>query len=156
MARTTGKLVIGVIMGTLSMTTSALVPFAGASTVEPPTRSFLLRVAKTFNANYAANRDALVYERWDARSRGVISESSYVQRHALCPRAPGAATVESANPVAGNYWTVHYEISGTQLIDYWHYVAGHWRFDLFRSNPSAVRLYRLPLAAYVAQLGCAH
>lgn len=128
--------------------------FASASTGEPETRSFLLRVANAFNRNYAANRDALVYQRWDARSQAVISEASYVRRHSLCHSAPGAAVVEDATPVTGGHWTVHYEISGTQLTDYWHYVTGHWRFDLLRSNPSAVRLYRLSFAAYATQVGC--
>jgi hypothetical protein len=46
------------------------------------------------------------------------------------------------------------EISGRQLIDYWYYTHHRWELDLPLSNPVAARLYRLPFAQYVAQIGC--
>jgi hypothetical protein len=55
---------------------------------------------------------------------------------------------------AGRWWLVHYSISGAQLTDYWRYEHGRWVFDLIRSNPQAVRLYRLPAAQYLAAVGC--
>jgi hypothetical protein len=149
-------LVAGAAAVALSLACPLLVAHLGASTREPRTASFLIRVATEFNDDYAANRDALVYQRWDAPSQKVISEAAYVRRHELCPTAPGAALVEGAYAIAGGYWAVHYEISGSRLTDYWHYVDGRWRFDLLRSNPSSVRLYRLPFAAYASQVGCAH
>ena len=63
--------------------------------------------------------------------------------------------VESARRVSNGYWSVRYSISGTPLVDYWHYVDGEWRFDLWRSNPSAVRLYEMPFASYARAVGCA-
>jgi hypothetical protein len=51
---------------------------------------------------------------------------------------------------------VHYELGGQQLTDYWFYVRRRWEFDLLLSNPSAVKLYRLSPAKYVAAVGCAH
>jgi len=149
-------LIAGVMAVALSLVSPPLVAHVGASAREPRTVSFLIRVATAFNDDYAANRDALVYERWDAASQRVISEAAYVRRHVLCPNAPGAALVEGANQIAGGYWAVHYEISGSRLTDYWHYMGGRWRFDLLRSNPSSVRLYRLPFAAYASHVGCTH
>jgi len=149
-------LIAGVVAVALSLSSPFLAAHAWASAREPHTVSYLLRVATAFNDNYAANRDALVYERWDAPSQRVISEAAYVHRHELCPNPPGAALVEGAYEIAGGYWAVHYEISGSRLTDYWHYVGGRWRFDLLRSNPSSVRLYRLSFAAYVSRVGCTH
>lgn len=113
-----------------------------------------MAIARRFNADYAANKDGLVYARWDARSRAVISAASYLRRHAECDTAPGPAVVESAVPESGGFWRVDYAISGVQFADYWRYEGGRWRFDLVRSNPSAVRLYRLPFAAYARAVGC--
>lgn len=122
---------------------------------DPETRQALEQIAVRFNANYAANRDGLVYDRWDSISRAIISRSEYVRRHVECPVAPGRAIVERATSSTDGYWRVRYSISGIQLVDYWHYVNGQWRFSLLRSNPKAVRLYELPFPAYAIAVGCA-
>jgi hypothetical protein len=126
---------------------------ASATHRDPPTAQALLRIARKFNEEYAANEDDAVYERWDARSREIISAGDYIRRHQECPTAPGAAIVRNAVR-AGPWWLVHYSISGTNLTDYWRCEHGRWVFDLFRSNPHAVRLYRLPAAQYFAAIGC--
>lgn len=122
---------------------------------ERHTVAALLRIARQFNADYAANDDGPVYDRFDRASRAVIRKSAYLARHRECPSAPGAATIEGASPASGGEVAVRYSISGTLLTDYWHYVGGHWRFDLLRSNPEAVHLYRLAPARYFAAVGCA-
>lgn len=116
----------------------------------------LMSIARRFNAEYAANDDAPVYDRFDRASRAVIARSAYLARHRECPTAPGTATIEGASRLRDGEVAVRYSISGTLLTDYWHYVGGHWRFDLLRSNPDAVRLYRLPPVLYFAAVGCAH
>ncbi|MHB1209718.1 MAG: hypothetical protein ACYC1I_08445 [Acidimicrobiales bacterium] len=121
---------------------------------EPMTRATLLSIAVRFNRDYQTNDVAAVYDRWDNASRAVISRSDYIRRHIECPSAPGPAVVESASPISNGYWRVRYEISGIQLTDYWHYVSGRWCFDLLRSNPDAVRLYKLPFTAYASAIGC--
>lgn len=121
---------------------------------DPRTGSALMGIAQRFNDDYSANRDGSVYDRWDSRSRRVISRRRYVELHALCPTAPAPAVVESAAPAGDGSWRVRYDIGGVQLIDYWHYVAGRWRFSLTRSNPGAVKLYRLSTAGYMAAVGC--
>lgn len=63
-------------------------------------------------------------------------------------------TIQGAVRV-GHWWLVRYSISGPELTDYWTYERGRWVFDLVRSNPQAVRLYRLPAAKYFAAVGCA-
>ncbi len=120
---------------------------------ESLSRATLMRIAQAFDDAYEANEAAVVYQRFDAPSREVISESSYVMRHRLCPDPPGAATVLGAAP-AGAYWIVLYQIDGVVLHDYWHYVLGRWEFSLLRSNPGAVRLYRLGWRAYQSAIGC--
>jgi hypothetical protein len=120
---------------------------------DPHTRQALLQIARRFNDDYAANRSGAVYDRWDARSRAIISRADYIRRHRECSTAPGPATVEDA-VAAGGWWLVHYSISGTQLTDYWSYQHGRWTFDLPRSNPQAVGLYRLPARRYLAAVGC--
>jgi hypothetical protein len=122
--------------------------------LEPETRAALVAAATRFNADYARNRPTLVYARFDAASRRVITEAEYVRRHRECPNPPGTATTEGAAPVGDGDWRVRYVIDGVALADYWHYVAGRWRFDLVRSNPDAVRLYREPFAAYRVDVGC--
>lgn len=122
--------------------------------MDPRTRSALLGIATRFNANYAANRDRLVYGRWDARSRRLISAADYIRRHAECATAPGPAVVEGAQPATGGYWRVDYAISGIQFVDYWRYERGRWVFDLVLSNPSAVKLYRMSFAQYARAVGC--
>lgn len=121
---------------------------------DPRTKRALLRIARQFNNDYGANNVAAVYERWDARSRMIIGRADYIRRHQECPTAPGAATVQGAVR-AGRWWLVRYSIAGTELTDYWSYQRGRWVFDLVRSNPQAVRLYRLPAAKYLAAVGCA-
>jgi hypothetical protein len=121
---------------------------------DPRTTQALLRIARRFNDDYSANRVGAVYDRWDARSRTIITRAAYVRRHRECHTNPGPATVEGATR-AGRWWLVRYSISGTGLTDYWRYEHGRWVFDLFRSNPGAVRLYRLPGPQYLAAVGCA-
>ena len=120
---------------------------------DPNTTQALLRIARTFNENFSANRVGPVYDRWDARSKAIISRADYVRRHEECPTPPGPATILGAEP-DGEWWLVHYAISDVSLTDYWRYANGRWVFDLIRSNPDAVRLYRLPAAKYIAAIGC--
>jgi len=115
----------------------------------------LVAIAQVFNDDYGRNNDGPVYDRWDVRSKALISRADYIKRHAECATAPQEpAHVESATQGVGGAWLVRYEISGLQFTDYWFYVHGQWVFDLVLSNPDAVRLYRLPFATYVHQLGC--
>jgi hypothetical protein len=96
-----------------------------------------------------------VYARWDRASQAVISEADYVRRHTECVSSAGArAVVEAVRPGPRRFWLVRYEIGGQQFVDYWSYQAGHWRFDLLRSNPSAVGQYRMPFAQYAKAVGC--
>ena len=120
---------------------------------DPRTRAALLQVARRFNQDYSANRVGAVYDRWDTRSRAIITRAQYVLRHRECHTNPGPATMEGATP-AGRWWLVRYSISGVSLTDYWRYENGRWVFDLVRSNPQAVRLYRLPGPQYLAAVGC--
>lgn len=148
-----GALTLGALFGGCGSTVASQPGIAVKP--EPRTAAALLRIATQFNAEYAANRDALVYSRWDARSRAVIGERVFARRHAECDTAPGTATVERAAPAADGFWTVEYSLSGIQFTDYWRYTGGRWVFDLVRSNPSAVALYRLSFAAYARAVGCA-
>ncbi|MHB1087411.1 MAG: hypothetical protein ACYC19_01465 [Acidimicrobiales bacterium] len=136
------------------VTSTSITRSTSRTAPEPMTRTALLAIAVRFNRDYQTNDVAAVYDRWDNASRAVISRSNYIRRHIECPSAPGPAIVESANQMSNGYWRVRYEISGTQLTDDWHYVSGRWRFDLLRSNPDAVKLYRLPFAAYASAVGC--
>lgn len=122
--------------------------------VDPRTTAALLAIAVTFNRNYSDNRDGQVWDRWDTASQAIITRANYVLRHTECQTAPGPATVEGANPTSNGYWQVHYSISGYQFTDYWHYQNHQWRFNLALSNPSAVKLYRLPFSAYASAIGC--
>ena len=126
---------------------------ASAKHADRPTVRALLRIARQFNHDYAANDDGAVYDRWDALSRKIISAAEYIRRHQECRTAPGQAIVRGAVP-AGHWWLVHYSIAGINLTDYWRYEHGRWMFDLVRVNPQAVRLYRLPAAQYFAAVGC--
>ena len=122
----------------------------------PRNAKTLLAIAQTFNDDYGRNIDGPVYDRWDARSKAIISRADYIRRHLECATAPGEpAHVESAKEGINGVWLVRYEISVLQFTDYWFYVHGQWVFDLILSNPAAARLYRLPFATYVHQLGCA-
>jgi hypothetical protein len=123
---------------------------------DPRTQAALLRIATAFNHDYDSRDYAPVYARWDARSRAIISQASYVRRHRECPGPPQPASVtESAGPGLRGAWLVHYEIGGQQLTDYWFYVRHRWVFDLVLSNPDAVRLYRMSPQRYAAAVGCA-
>lgn len=124
---------------------------------DPHTAAALLKIATVFNHEYDTGDYGPVYDRWDARSRAVISRAGYIRRHQDCPsgRQP-AAHVESATRGRHGAWVVAYEIGGQQLTDYWFYVRGRWEFDLVRSNPDAVRRYRLSPQRYARALGCAH
>ena len=122
---------------------------------DPRTTAALVRIAQAFNNDYDDNNDGPVWDRWDARSKALISRATYNRRHAECATAPqGPAHVESATPGPHGAWLVRYEISGQQLTDYWYYIHRRWEFDLLLSNPDAARLYPLPFAKYAAQVGC--
>ena len=123
---------------------------------DPHTATALLTIATVFNDDYDSGVDGPVYDRWDARSKAIISRAEYIRRHTECPSAATAAHVESARPGPDGAWLVSYAISGVQLTDYWFYVDGRWLFDLPLSNPSSVSLYKLSDAQYVAALGCSH
>jgi hypothetical protein len=123
---------------------------------DPRTAAALLRVARAFNWEYDHGDYGPVYDRWDARSRAIISRADYIRRRTGCPSARTVARVESARPGPHGAWLVDYEIGGEQLTDYWFYVRGRWVFDLTLSNPDAVKLYRLPPQKYAAAVGCTH
>lgn len=124
---------------------------------DPRTAAALLKIAKVFNREYDTGDYGPVYDRWDARSRAVISRAEYIRRHRDCPSEPQpAARVESATRGQHGAWVVAYEIGGQQLTDYWYYVHGRWEFDLVLSNPDAVKLYRLSPQRYARAVGCVH
>ena len=148
-------LAAGLLMSSCATTDFSTGSHSSNKSSDPETRQALRRIAVRFNANYSANRDGLVYGRWDSSSRAIISRAEYVRRHLECPTAPGRATIEGATSSTDGSWRVRYSISGNQLVDYWHYVNGQWLFSLVRSNPNAVRLYELPFSAYATAVGCA-
>ena len=125
---------------------------------DPRTTAALLQIATVFNGDYDSGVYGPVYDRWDARSKSIISRAEYIRRHTECPSAPTTAHVESARPGPHGAWLVSYVISGAEahLTDYWFYVGGRWVFDLPLSNPSSVSLYKLSGQQYVATLGCSH
>jgi len=127
-------------------------------TRDPDTAAALLRIATVFNNDYDSGVYGAVYDRWDTRSKAIISRDEYIRRHTECPSARTTAHVENAQPGPQGAWLVRYVISGAeaQLTDYWFYVDGRWVFDLPLSNPSSVSLYKLPAQQYVATLGCSH
>ena len=110
---------------------------ATAATRDPHTASALLKIATVFNNEYDNGDYGPVYDRWDARSRAVISRAGYIRRRTECsPASHVTAQVESATPGPRGAWRVDYEIGGQQLTDYWFYVRGRWVFDLVLSNPT--------------------
>jgi hypothetical protein len=124
---------------------------------DPRTSAALLKIATVFNNDYDRGDYGPVYDRWDARSRAVISRAQYIKRHQDCPSASHAtALVESATPGPHGAWLVDYEIGGQRLTDYWFYAGRRWVFDLVLSNPGSVRLYRMTPQQYAAATGCAH
>lgn len=122
---------------------------------DPPTASALLKIAAAFNREYGSGDYGPVYDRWDARSKAIISRAEYIRRHRECPAARLPSRTESVSRGPGRSWLVYYEIGGQQLTDHWYYSHRRWEFDLILSNPSAVRLYRMSARRYVAALGCA-
>jgi hypothetical protein len=121
------------------------------------TASALLKIATVFNHDYDTGDYGPVYARWDARSQAIISRAGYIRRHHDCPAAPHVPSqTECASPGPGGAWLVHYEIGGQQLTGYWFYVHRRCVFDLVRSNPDAVKLYRMPPGRYAAAVGCSH
>lgn len=134
---------------------SGHVPPAATPRADPSTGAALKAIAQRFNDDYQDGHFAAVWQRWDRASQSVISQSDYVRRHTECFTAPGApARVETVSDSQAGYWLVRYEIGGMQFTDYWIYRDGRWEFDLIRSNPDAVSLYRLPVAAYDRAVGC--
>lgn len=122
---------------------------------QPATASELLRVASVFERDYQHNVDAPVWDLFDGPSRALISRAQYVRWHHDCPTTSGDATVLDATPLARGWWRVDYEIGGVRLRDYWHQVAGQWRFSLVRSNPAAAALYVSSFADFARANGCA-
>lgn len=123
---------------------------------DPHTTPALLAIAAAFNHDYDTGDYAPVYARWDARSKAIISEANYIQRHKECPSAPAVSRTEDASPGPHGAWLVHYEIGGQRLTDYWFYVGHRWVFDLVLSNPDMVPLYKMSPQEYVKALGCGH
>lgn len=161
---TYGKHIAGVLVIVLTLTgclsqrsvrpTKQLTPPSYLKGTDPKTTVALLHIATVFNDEYAKNDVRQVYERWDAESQRIISEVAYVKRHLECPSSPGAAQIEDATPGSDGFWIVHYSISGQQFSDFWHYEHGHWLFNLRRSNPQAVQLYRESFSGYARAVGC--
>jgi hypothetical protein len=156
------RLVITLVLAavTAGCTAYASRPAATAATPapppDPPTTAALLQIATAFNNSYDTGRYGAAYDRWDARSQAIITRADYIQRHTECPTGPQTARVESAIPWPGGAWLVYYEIGGAQLRDYWFYQHRRWLFDLIRSNPSSVTLYKMTPQQYIAAQGCAH
>ena len=125
---------------------------------DPHSGTALLKIATVFNDDYDRGVYGPVYDRWDARSKALISRAEYIRRHTECPTSPSATHVESASPGPHGAWLVSYVVSGAEgrLTDYWFYADGRWVFDLPLSNPSSVALYKLSGPRYLAALGCNH
>ncbi len=122
---------------------------------DPRSAHRLLLIARAFNDSFQQNRDAPVYGRWDEASRSIITEAAYVRRHRECPNDPKTPVdTWGVSRGPGGAWLVHYSVGGQQLTDWWYYVNGRFVFDLARSNPSAVALYRAPPARYFQLTGC--
>ena len=122
---------------------------------DPRTPAALKHIAQVFNNDYQNGVYPPVYARWDRASQAIISEADYLRRHTECATSAGArAVVESVSAGPHGFWLVRYEIGGQQFVDYWTYQAGHWRFDLPRSNPSSVSLYRMSFRQYAKAVGC--
>jgi hypothetical protein len=131
---------------------------AGPLPRDPYTVTALLKIATVFNDDYDHGVYGPVYDRWDARSKALISRAEYIRRHTECPTSPSVTEVESASQGPHGAWLVSYVVSGAEgrLTDYWFYVDGRWVFDLPLSNPSSVSLYKLSGPQYLAALGCTH
>ncbi|MBW4029768.1 MAG: hypothetical protein HIU57_03700 [Acidobacteria bacterium] len=122
---------------------------------EAATARGLVHVATQFEHDYQHNVDGPVWDRFDDASRALITRARYVQWHRSCPTSPVDATILNASPLSKGWWAVTYEISGVMLRDYWHRVAGQWRFSLVRSNPTSAVLYASTFANFARVNGCA-
>jgi hypothetical protein len=122
---------------------------------DPRTAQALLRIARAFNDDYQQNKDAAVYARWDGTSRAIISRATYLRRHRDCPNDPHVkVNTWGVTRGADGAWLVHYSIDGQEFTDWWYYVHGRFVFDLPKSNPSAVALYKASPAQYAKETGC--
>jgi len=159
MSKTTWLLVFGLLVGGAAMV-CAMVALAGSTSSSIAAQqnnmtTIVLQVrATTLNTDYARNADGPVWDLFDPQSQAVISRADFVDRHQHCPRPGVAPRITGINSGPNGYEIVNETLSGTVLHDYWHLVGGTWRFNLARSNPSAVALYREPRARYLADLGC--
>ena len=159
MSRTTWLLVLGLLLGGAALV-DGMVALAGstsssiAAQQNNMTTTALQVRATTFNTDYARNADGPVWDLFDPQSQAIISRADYVDRHQHCPRPGVAPRITGISTGPNGYEIVNETLSGTVLHDYWHLVGGAWRFNLARSNPSAVALYREPRAQYFASLGC--
>lgn len=142
--------------GCAASATRSTSPAPTAPARDPHTAAALLRIAAVFNNDYDGGKYGPVYDRWDPRSKALISRAQYILRHTECPTSPTTARVESAHAGPDGAWLVRYVADGVQFVDYWYYLNGRWEFDLPLSNPSAVSLYKLPAKEYLTQLGCSH
>ena len=130
-------------------------PGASPGPADPQTAAALLRIAQAFNNAYDNGDFGAAYDRWDTRSRAIISRAEYIRRHRVCaPATHSKALVTGATRAGGGAWHVQYEIGGQQLTDTWFYAGHRWGFDILLSNPDSARLYRLPFAKYAAAIGC--
>lgn len=115
----------------------------------------LIHVAQKFNDDYRAGDFGSVYDRWNTQSMAIITRVDYVRRHVECPNNPQSPVhVLSASDRADGQWLVQYTVGDSKFIDYWSYLQSRWQFDLIKSNPDAVKLYKLPFADYALKLGC--
>jgi hypothetical protein len=122
---------------------------------DPHTVAALLRVAQSFNNAYDNGDFGAAYDRWDTRSKALISRAEYIRRHLLCaPATREQAVVTGAIRGPRGSWLVSYRMGGVRLTDTWYYARRRWVFDIVASNPGAARLYRLPFRRYVAATGC--
>ncbi len=122
---------------------------------DPERATALLRIARIFNEDYERNKDGAVYGRWDAASQSIISRATYLQRHRDCPNSSHVRVdTWGVTRGPGGAWLVHYSIDGQQFTDWWYYVRGRFVFDLPKSNPTAVALYRASPAQYAKDTGC--
>jgi hypothetical protein len=128
---------------------------SGLSNLEGDNSKTLITVAQNFNDDYRNGDFGSVYDRWDARSRAIISRANYILRHVECPNNPQSPThVSGASQVANRQWLVRYTIGDSEFVDHWSYFQGRWQFDLIESNPDAMKLYELPFANYALEIGC--
>ena len=124
------------------------------ASAEPDTAAQLSLVATQFNHDYQVGDMGAVWDRYDARSRAVISRTRDIRWHQECPTSPGAATTTDVVQQSGGWWMVDYTIDGVMLHDYWHQEDGRWRFSLARSNPTSVALYSSSFQTFARAVGC--